>query len=236
MSHLSALVAALLVNVCIAMTALAAISQPPAARLPALPLVETPASGHGDTLAVVYSGDGGWSAIDRGLAQGLVEAGAPVIGIDSLRYFWTRRSPDEAAADLAAVLRRYMAAWGKSRIVLAGYSFGAGALPAIVEHLPADLRSRIRLVALVGVGATGELRFQVGDWLSHAAPDAYPIAPVLQDLKGTPMACFYGDREKHDACAEFPATVIRRVGLHGDHHFNGDYAAVAQAIRQVAGL
>ena len=163
-------------------------------------------------------------------------AGVPVVGYDSLRYFWNRRSPDEAAADLAAVLHRYMAEWGKTRVVLAGYSFGAGALPAIVERLPADLRSHIRLVALVGVSSAGEFKFQVGDWMNHLAPDAYPIAPVLETLKGLPMACFYGDREKHDACAEFPADAIRRVGLTGDHHFNGNSEAVAMAIRQVAGL
>jgi type IV secretory pathway VirJ component len=226
---MAVLISALVINVGVAVAA-------GATPLSALPLVEAPAPGHGDTLAVFYSGDGGWAALDRGMAQGLVEAGVPVVGYDSLRYFWTRRSPDEAASDLAAVLRRYMAAWGKSRIVLVGYSFGAGALPAILERLPPDLRSHIRLVALVGVGAAGELRFQVGDWLNHSGAEAYSIAPMLEKLRGLPLACFYGDREKHDACAGFSAGVIRRVGLPGDHHFNGDYQAIVQSIRQVAGF
>ena len=41
---------------------------------------------------------------------------------------------DEAALDLERVLRRYLTLWKKSRIVLMGYSFGADALPAMVNR------------------------------------------------------------------------------------------------------
>src|ERR1700754_2849588 len=110
-----------------AVLALGAPSAPTQAapRLAALPLTVKPAPGAGDTLTVFYSGDGGWAAADEGMTAGLVRAGIPVVGVNSLTYFITRKSPEAAAADLALVLRHYMARWGKSRIVLAGYSFGA---------------------------------------------------------------------------------------------------------------
>jgi type IV secretory pathway VirJ component len=210
-------------------------SQASAARLAGLPLVEVPVASHGDTLAVFYSGDGGWASIDRGLAQGLVKAGVPVVGYDSLRYFWTKRSPQAAADDLAAVIRHYQAAWGKRRVILAGYSFGADALPIIVQHLPADLRDQVRIVALLGTDATGELEFHPGDWLDVGGKDTYPIAPVLAALKDLPMVCVYGSEEHDDACPTFPAGV-RKIGLPGDHHFNGDYDAVGRVLDQAAGL
>jgi type IV secretory pathway VirJ component len=206
-----------------------------AARLAGLPLIEVPVASHGDTLAVFYSGDGGWAGIDRGLAQGFVKAGVPVVGYDSLRYFWTKRSPQAAADDLAAVIRHYQAAWGKQRVILAGYSFGADALPVIVQHLPADLRGQVRIVALLGTDATGELEFHPGDWLDVGGKDTYPIAPVLGSLKDVPMVCVYGSQEHGDACPSFPAGV-RKIGLPGDHHFNGDYDAVGRALDQAAGL
>jgi len=206
-----------------------------AARLASLPLVEVPVASRGDTLAVFYSGDGGWASIDRGLAQGFVEAGVPVVGYDSLRYFWTKRSPQAAADDLAAVIRHYQAAWGKQRVILAGYSFGADALPIIVQHLPTDLRGRVRVVALLGADATGELEFHPGDWLDVSGKDTYPIAPVLASLKDVPMVCVYGAEEHDDACPTFPG-VVRKVGLPGDHHFNGDYSAVGRVLDQAAGL
>ncbi|SFK57544.1 AcvB/VirJ family lysyl-phosphatidylglycerol hydrolase [Caulobacter sp. UNC279MFTsu5.1] len=207
----------------------------PAARLADLPLVEAPVVSRGDTLAVFYSGDGGWAGIDQGLAKGFVKAGVPVVGYDSLRYFWTKRSPQAAADDLAAVIHHYQAAWGKQRVILAGYSFGADALPIIVQHLPADLRGQVRIVALLGADATGELEFHPGDWLDVSDKDTYPIAPVLASLKDVPMVCVYGSEEHDDACPTFPA-VVRKVGLPGDHHFNGDYDAVGRVLNQAAGL
>ena len=199
-------------------------------RLAGLPLIALPAVGAGDTLAVLYSGDGGWAAIDRGMSGRLVRAGIPVVGLDSLRYFWTARTPDAAAADLSAVLRRYMAAWGKSRILLVGYSFGADALPTIIAHLPADLRGRLRLVALVGVGATGELQFRPADWLDLNHASAYPIAPALAALKGVPMICIYGDRERDPACPRFPRGMIGGLRLAGGHHYDGAFTMVSDSI------
>lgn len=213
------------------------VATPPAsaARLAGLPLVEVPTASNGDTLAVFYSGDGGWAGIDRGLAEGFVKAGVPVVGYDSLRYFWSRRTPQAAADDLAAVIRHYQAAWGKKQVILAGYSFGADALPIIVQHLPADLRGQVRIVALLGTDSTGELEFHPGDWLDVGAKGSYPIAPVLASLKDLKIVCVYGSEEHGDACPTFPATV-RKIGLPGDHHFNGDYDAVGRALSQAAGL
>ncbi|KSB91734.1 hypothetical protein AS593_06845 [Caulobacter vibrioides] len=210
-------------------------SQASSARLAGLPLVEVPTASNGDTLAVFYSGDGGWAGIDRGLAQGFVKAGVPVVGYDSLRYFWTRRSPQAAAEDLAAVIRHYQAVWGKQRVILAGYSFGADALPIIVQHLPADLRGQVRIVALLGTDSTGELEFHPGDWLDVGAKDSYLIAPVLASLNDLKIVCVYGSQEHADACPTFP-TQVRKIGLPGDHHFNGDYDTVGQALSQAAGL
>ena len=189
-----------------------------------------PADLSGDTLAVLYSGDGGWAALDKGLADGLVRGGLPVIGYNSLRYFATPRTPDGAAADLAASLRRHMAAWGKQRVVLVGFSFGANALPVIVPRLPADLRRRVRLVALVGLGPTGDLRFSPVSWLNRGTPDAYATAPAVAAMRGAPLLCIYGDREPHPLCPTLPAGLIRRVALRGGHHYDGDYAGLSRAI------
>ena len=204
------------------------------ARLAGLPLTATRASGSGDTLAVMYSGDGGWAGIDQGLANGLVAAGVPVVGYDSLRYFWSKRTPQEAASDLAAVLRHYMTAWGKTKIILAGYSFGADALPAIVPHLPPDLRAQLKLVALIGVDTEGELEFQAGDWFNASASNAYKIAPALEAMKGVRMVCIYGDQETDAACPTFRKGLISQVKLPGGHHYDGHYVSVGQAIMRAS--
>lgn len=55
--------------------------------------------------------------------------GIPVVGFDSLRYFWKKRTPEGLAADLDRVLRYYGRHWGKSKLILIGYSQGADVLP-----------------------------------------------------------------------------------------------------------
>ena len=199
-------------------------------------LVEIPTTAPGDALAVIYSGDGGWGPLDRGVAKALAENGAPVLGVNSLRYFLTRRSPQAAADDLAAELRRHQTLWGRQKVVLIGYSFGADALPAIVPQLPADLRAQIKGVVLIGTGPNGDLAFHPASWLNRPAADSYAVAPAVEALKGLPMTCIYGDKERDDICSSLPAATIRQVKLSGGHHFDGDYAALGQAVVRAAAL
>ena len=63
-----------------------------------LPLVELPAKGPGDLLAVFYSGDGGWRDLDKKIGGILAAHGIATIGVDSLRYFWKEKSPQQIAA------------------------------------------------------------------------------------------------------------------------------------------
>uniref|UniRef100_B0T3L3 Virulence factor family protein n=1 Tax=Caulobacter sp. (strain K31) TaxID=366602 RepID=B0T3L3_CAUSK len=199
-------------------------------------VVEIPATAPGDALAVIYSGDGGWGPLDRGVAKALARNGTPVLGVDSLRYFLTKRSPRSAAEDLATQLRRHQALWGRQRLVLIGYSFGADALPAIVPQLPPDLRAQIKSVVLIGTGPNGDLAFHPASWLNRPSADSYAVAPAVEALKGLPMTCIYGDKERGDICASLPATTIRQVKLSGGHHFDGDYAALGQAVVRAAAL
>src|SRR6266849_3667469 len=116
-----------------------------------LPLVEVPAtSGASDTLVVFVSGDGGWAKIDKSISKILADNGMPVVGLNALQYFWTKRTPDGAARDLQSILEKYLATWKKERVLFVGYSRGADVLPFMINRLPPELRSKTRLVALLG--------------------------------------------------------------------------------------
>jgi type IV secretory pathway VirJ component len=198
-------------------------SPPPA--LPDLPLVEVPgASGppH-EVMAVMLSGDGGWAGLDAGVASALSQRGIPVVGWSSLRYFWSPRTPDGAARDLERLIRHYLAAWGASRVLLLGYSFGADVLPYLAARLPPDLRARVAGVGLVGLEPEADFEFHVGDWLGRGGDRRYPTAPEVRRLEGLPVACVEGADESHSACRDLPpwATVLT---VPGGHHFGGDYA------------
>lgn len=207
-----------------------------AAALADLPLVEVPAAATtGDALAVIVSGDGGWAGLDRELAAALAARGHPVVGLNSLQYFWTRRTPDEAGRDLARLLRHYLARWGKQRILLIGYSRGADVLPFMASRLPADLRARVAVVAQLGPGTTVEFEFHVGDWLrSSDRPAALPVAPEVGKLRGLRLLCVYGADETDSLCPRLPVGLARTERLAGGHHFGGDYAALARLVLETA--
>lgn len=216
--------------VALAALALAVMSPRASASAP----IEISSAKPGSALAVLYSGDGGWGPLDQGVARQLADHGVPTLGVDSLRYFLTPRSPQQAADDLAATLRRYEARWNRRDVVLVGYSFGADALPAIIPRLPADLRSQVKSVVLIGTGPTGDLTFRPSSWFNRPGPDAYPVVPAIAALKGMKMACVYGDQERHDICASLPAEVVQ-IRLPGGHHFDHDYARLGQAVVRAAG-
>ena len=198
-----------------------------------LPLVELPAAGESGAspLAVILSGDGGWAGLDREVAKVLAARGVPVVGINSLQYFWTPRTPEGAAKDLERVLRHYLASWRRKEAILIGYSLGADVLPFMVDRLPEDIRTRVALVALLGLGHTVNFEFHLTEWL-HTPPGrhALPILPEVEELRGTKILCFYGEREKDTLCRELDPQLARAVPMPGAHHFGGDYDTIADTI------
>jgi type IV secretory pathway VirJ component len=200
-----------------------------------LPLIETPSSRPGPALVVLYSGDGGWARATTTLARDLAQAGAPTVGIDSLRYFWPGRTTAEAAGDLDAVVARYRAVWGRDQVVLAGYSFGADALPVLWPLLKPATRAEARAVVLIGASASAEMMVRPRSWLDLKAADAVPLAPALARPGAAPAVCVYGTGDRATACPRLlPAS--RLIGLPGGHHFGGDYAAVARAVLRASRL
>jgi type IV secretory pathway VirJ component len=199
-----------------------------AADISKLPLVEIPAASSSDTFVVFVSGDGGWANIDKTMSKVLASNGFPVVGLNALQYFWKRRTPDGAGADLAAITEHYLAAWQKSRVVLVGYSRGADVLPAMINRLPADLLSRIRLIALFGPSPKVQFEFHVADWLRDR-PAGLPVAPELALIR-QPVLCIWGQDDKESLCPGIVAPNVTAIMLKGAHHFDGGYEKLAQVV------
>jgi len=209
---------------------------PKAPEVRDLPLVEIPASGPAsDAMAVIISGDGGWAGIDRGVGQTLAANGISVVGVNSLQYFWTRRTPEGAAEDLNRVLRHYLIAWGKREAILIGYSLGADVLPFMADRLPADLLSSVALIALLGPSATVDFEFHFVDWFRSAARKTdFRVAPEVEKLKGKKILCIYGVQEGDSLCRSLPSGLVQPVAMKDGHHFGGDYRGIAEIILREA--
>jgi type IV secretory pathway VirJ component len=197
-----------------------------------LPVVEVPAaggSGHSDRLAIMFSGDGGWAGLDQGVAAALAAQGIPVVGVDSLRYFWKARTPDGLAADTDRLIRYYLAHFAKQRVLLIGYSQGADVLPFALNRLPAATRAHVALGAVLGISTHALFEFHLSSWVSDS--DSGPATlPELERLHDLPLLCIYGSDEHDSPCAKLHSAGAIVAELQGGHHFDGDYAGLARRI------
>jgi type IV secretory pathway VirJ component len=184
-------------------------------------------------MAIIYSGDGGWRDLDKQIGEILARAGTPVVGVDSLRYFWRAKSPDQVAADLSAILRHYRERWGARQVVLVGYSFGACVLPFALNRLPADDRASVVQVSLLGLEPRASFEFHVTGWLG-ADPGGPEVLPEVLRIDPARLQCFHGEEEEATLCRAPELAQAEIIRTAGGHHFDGDYAALARRIQQGA--
>ena len=209
---------------------------PPPAALGDLPVVEVPAqpgSAPSDSFAIIMSGDGGWAGLDQDVAAALSAKGIPVVGLDSLRYYWTARTPEGLAADTDRMIRYYLSHFGKARVLLVGYSQGADVLPFAVNRLPAATRARVALVAILGMSPHALFEFHVTSWVSDDNSGPATL-PEVDRITGMPVLCIYGEDEHDSLCPMLDPKKFIVVKLKGGHHFDGNYAGLAQEILNAA--
>jgi type IV secretory pathway VirJ component len=198
-----------------------------------LPLVEVRGENENRELVVLLTGDGGWAGLDKGITGEFASQGIATVALNSLKYFWSKRTPEETSADVSRVIRYYLESWRKDRVILVGYSFGADVMPFVVGALPEDVLAKVGSVNLLGLSSTATFEVRLSDWIGKGA-DGLLVAPQIAGLRNPPpMQCIYGDGEKDSQCPQLPSNVARRRIGHG-HHFSGDYAAIADAILQFA--
>src|SRR5271165_571364 len=204
----------------------------PAQPVPALPTA-TPGAARSDTFAIIMSGDGGWAGLDQDVAAALTAKGIPVVGLDSLRYYWTARTPEGLAADTDRMIRYYLAHFGKQRVLLIGYSQGADVLPFAVNRLPDATRARVALAAVMGMSEHALFEFHLSSWVSDDSSGPATL-PEISRITGIPVLCIYGADETDSLCPKLDRKKFAIVKLKGGHHFDGDYANLARQILAAA--
>jgi len=198
----------------------------------ALPVEELPAKG-ADTLVVFYSGDGGWRDIDKRISDYLNSRGVAVLGVDSLRYFWRKKSPEEIGADLDRLIADYAKRWGTHRVALIGYSMGASILPFAWDNLSTENRQDTKLIALLSLDPEASFEVSISGYLGLDSDTDVSIGPAAKELPHDKVMCFFGadERSPSDSGCLTPemrgATLIERPG---GHHFDGNYEPIAAMI------
>jgi type IV secretory pathway VirJ component len=197
-----------------------------------LPIVEVPAQKESaGFFSIIISGDGGWAGLDREVGAALAQRGVSVAGLNALQYFWTKRTPEGAAEDLARMIRHYLHVWNKNSVILVGYSLGADVLPFMANRLPADLRERVREIALLGPGTETAFEFHLSEWLGRSSDTRhYAVLPEVVKLGKMKVLCVYGTHEQDSVCPLLEPGTVGIMRIPGGHHFGGAFDAIAVRI------
>lgn len=161
------------------------------------PIVITKAKhDNSDKLVIIISGDGGVNSFIQQLADSYAAQGMPVVTLNSLKYFWKKKMPQEAANDIASLMTKYSKEWQKKIIIFCGYSFGADVVPFIYQRLPQELKNKISLVQLLSPASFTDFEIHLSDMFG--SKDAIRSMSLQSELKtlDVPVFCYYGSLER----------------------------------------
>jgi len=191
-------------------------------------------------LVLFTSGDGGWSPFCADIAAHIAGSGKTVVGVDMKEYLVNFASsqkpvsPDQLAADYEDIINTAVSQPNvdpKSRVVLAGWSAGAGY--SVLVACDPRLTSRINRVVAISLPIYNELAWKTSDaliYITHGTPHekVFDSRQYLTKLSGTPIAIFnatmddtspFRESQKLFAVATGPKHfyAIKATG----HHFEG---------------
>ncbi|MNG62848.1 Bacterial virulence protein (VirJ) [compost metagenome] len=198
-----------------------------------LGLVELPVAEASSAPMVVFmSGDGGWAALDKGLGAELQRHGMPVVGWSSLSYYWKKKTPEQATADLVRILSDYQSRWGRQRWLLVGFSFGAEIVPFVINRLPQAYRDSLVGAVMLSPSTASDFEIHVSDMVVHDKGGSYPTLPEVKAIKSLPLLCVQGaeDDSPVKLCPHLQQPNVTTVTLPGSHHFDDDYGVLYRSI------
>lgn len=197
-----------------------------------LPLTELETKPKIDTMAIFLSGDGGWRDIDSEIGQYFQDQGVPTVGLDSLRYFWTKKDQAQTSADLARIIETYRKKWKVKNVLLVGYSFGADVLPSAYDALPARDKAAVKQISLLALTHSIDYEISVTGWFGGTGSfEGGKTLDAVAKIDPKLVQCIYGTGDDDDdACPELKDKGVDVIAVEGDHHFDDAYDKVGELI------
>jgi len=196
-----------------------------------LPLTPFPAKADGDKPLIVYlSGDGGLNSFSKEFCQALNNKGYPVVLFNSLKYFWSKKTPQQTSADVQKTIQHYKSIWKKNKVVILGYSFGADVLPFIYTRLIRDVQLSVKNLVLVSPSNTTDFEVHVKQIFGKKQTDGVSVTDEINRITDKPLLFIQGEKEPERVETErLRIKNYKLVVLKGGHHYDnngGDVAAV----------
>lgn len=180
-------------------------------------------------MVVFISGDGGWTDFDQQMASAFASKGAPVIGLDALKYFWQKKSPEETTTDILKIIEAYTEEWKKEKILLVGYSFGADIIPFVYNRIPEKTKNSIAGIGLLSPSKETDFEVHVSELLDiDNASSGFSVPNEINKISNIHPICFFGKDEVDSPIKEISKENARIIYLDGGHHYTDSFITVAK--------
>jgi type IV secretory pathway VirJ component len=185
-----------------------------------------------DAIALLISGDGGWYSFEQQIADHLASLGIPTLGLDSKKYFWNRKTPEETAGDMSKVLNYYSKEWGRKKFILIGYSLGAEIVPFVVNRLPEDMISKILSAVLLSPATSTDFEVHITNMVGIGSrQNTYNVMDEIVKMQAVPTLIIFGEGEKSRIPGLLTGTSVKISLIPGDHHYKFNLPLIMQTMK-----
>jgi type IV secretory pathway VirJ component len=196
------------------------------------PLELSGEKGSNKELVIYLTGDGGWNNFSKKLSQEIEKQGYGVVTLNSRKYFWNEKSPEVLAHDIELLSEFFMKKWGKTSIIIVGYSFGADVASFLPSRLPVELIKKIKRIALLSPSASTDFVIKLSDMFGENDTDKRKFK-IRQEIEKSelPTICVFGEEEdlmlKGNLRNDKKLTVCE---LPGKHEYRNNYSKLVKTV------
>jgi type IV secretory pathway VirJ component len=196
-----------------------------------LPVTAVAPAGSAQRPMVLFiTGDGGMKKFSVSMVDAFTGKGYSVVALNALKYFWKKKTPGQAGADVAALLQYYGRQWGHQTFLLVGYSMGADVLPFIFNNLPANLRAQTKQLVFMSPSRFTDMEVHVAEMLGKTTKNGMSVAAAMNNITDHPLLLLFGEGEKDFDLNELRISNYRHMVLPGGHHYDNEAGNVVQTI------
>jgi type IV secretory pathway VirJ component len=184
------------------------------------------------SVALLFSGDGGWFGFEQSIADRLGAYGITTIGIDTRKYFWKRKTPEQTASDMAEILSFYRKAHGKTQFIIMGYSQGAEIVPFVITGFPEDLRSKVISAVMLSPETTTDFEIHISNMVGLGSrQNTYNVIEEINKIMKTNVLIIFGEGEKTPVPGLLRGTGVKISVIPGDHHYKSNSALIVKTMK-----
>jgi type IV secretory pathway VirJ component len=194
-------------------------------------LAKAAAAGSTAPLILYITGDGGMKKFSANIIEAFHQKNYPVVALNALKYFWNKKTPLQAANDVANLIKYYQLQWDNNHgIVLIGYSLGADVMPFIYNRLAPAITNDIRQIVLLSPSRFTDMEVHVSDMLGKSSSKGMNVPAEINKIIEKPLLLIFGAEEKDFNFSEITIQHYRKLILPGGHTYDEDANGVTGKI------